>query len=80
MIKHMKIQLDNDKFDLYTQAHKNEIGEDLAACLSGLISGLTIVIPNLNAIVVNSSLTFEHVILTIIGLFPMSYGIYKIEK
>lgn len=73
----MKIILDGNRFKDYTIIHKKDIGIDLAACFSGIVTGLTIVVPVIVNFREGGIYSIANWLLFIVGAAALTYGTFK---
>lgn len=76
----MKLIIDADKFKDYTTIHKADIGVDVAASCSGVVTGLSIFIPALQSIRMAEAVNAPDWILFVVGFAAFCYGIYRLTQ
>lgn len=76
----MKILLDSSRFRDYTEIHKGEIGEDVIACLSGIITGVGMAIPAVQDQLQYRNIVAGDVVLIGVGGLAFLYGLYRLIR
>lgn len=76
----MKITIDADKLKDYVIIHKADIGVDVCASCSCIVTGLTIFIPELRSALNSGKADIAQWILLIVGVTVFCYGTYRIVQ